>query len=352
MDADKSRYNMHKLMKLHEMDAFSAQKNAGTNSSYFTLLDDFLQFVPSASDELTAPSTGNENETNEFLRKIHELQKHLLVIGASTLLWEAEKVAEAAREGNSALCGERNGNFILKVKRLCASIEEARVDDADCSAMSDTTASTNSVAEDTDRPKTGGSEQEFAKLYSLIETFEMDAATAMIRDLRRFAYGNAIDVLLVDIYNDLTNFKHADAADHAGKLLALVREAKPEDEKKAKKKILAVDDVPDVLNMVKSVLQEEYAVYGVTNHTSALKFLANNSANLILLDIEMPDMSGFELLGIIRKIKACETTPVLFLTGSVTVENIIKSRQAGGNDFLKKPIDAQVLLSKIAQHME
>ena len=350
MDTDKSRYNMHKLMRLHEIDAFSAQKNAGMNSDYFILLDDFLQLAPSVSAELTAPSTSEE--VNDFLRKIHELQKHLLVIGASALLWDAEKVSEAAKAGDSALCGERNSNFIFKVNHLCTKIEEARINDAGDSAMSDTTADTNPVAGDTDLPKTEASRQEFEKLYSLIENFESDVATAMIRELRRFAYGNAIDALLGDIDNDLTHFEHDAAADHAGKLIALVREARPEGEKRVKKKILAVDDVPDILNMVKSVLKDEYAVYGVTNHTSALKFLANNSADLILLDIEMPDMSGFELLGIIRKIKAYETTPVLFLTGSVTVENIVKSRQAGGNDFLKKPIDAQVLLNKIAQHLE
>lgn len=61
------------------------------------------------------------------------------------------------------------------------------------------------------------------------------------------------------------------------------------------KKILAIDDVPDVLTTVKSVLSKRYTVYGVTNHKAALKFLTSNQADLILLDIEMPDMDGFAM---------------------------------------------------------
>ncbi len=111
-----------------------------------------------------------------------------------------------------------------------------------------------------------------------------------------------------------------------------------------------VKAVPDVLSTVKAVLRNTYAVYGLINHMAALKFLTSNSADLILLDIEMPDMNGFALLGIIRKIRAYESMPVIFLTGNASVENIKKAHSAGSNDFAPKPLEAKVLL-KPAMHL-
>ncbi len=352
-DDGQSLFSMHRLMKLTEIEAFSAQKNAGTKGEYFHLLDEFLKVVPSIVGDLVCPASGKE--VDAFLKKIHDVQKYLLAIGSSTLLWEGEKVAESARADDKTKCGDRTGHFVFKIKQLCARLESARIDSASHgSSSADTTVYTRPAGgEPSLLPKGEIRADVFEKLCALVENFEMDRAIGMLRALRQYTYSDAIDPLLVAIYNDLTHFDHDDAVTQAKVLVDLVREAKPGVEEKTgeKKKILAVDDVPDVLNMVKSILKESYAVYGVTNHMAALKFLTNNSADLILLDIEMPDMSGFELLGIIRKIKAYENTPVLFLTGSVTVENIVKSRQAGGNDFLKKPIDAQVLVAKVGKHL-
>ena len=113
------------------------------------------------------------------------------------------------------------------------------------------------------------------------------------------------------------------------------------------KRILAIDDVPDVLSTIKAVLQDSYTVFGVTNGMSAMKFLANNTADLILLDIEMPDMDGFTLLRIIRQMENYKKTPVVFLTGNASVEYIRTAIENGGNDFVKKPFEVHVLKEKI-----
>lgn len=342
-------YRMNRLMKYKEMEAFSAQKNAGSRGAYFDLLDEFTSSAPALITGMTVPA--GEKDLEEFLKRIYNLQRLLLAIGATALLWEAEKTAESARAGEKFKCEDKTRVLCERVKILCSKIDEARVESGggDTVAISSSDTSIVAVAPGENWPKAPIKPEMFRELCNQLENFETDDAMTLLRSLRGFTYNAAIDSALVAIHNALLRFDHDEAMTQCDRLLELANEAKNGAEKAAKKKILAVDDVPDVLNTVKSVLSEHYAVYGVTNHMAALKFLTNNSADLILLDIEMPDMDGFELLGIIRRIKAYETTPAIFLTGSVTVENIVKSRSAGGNDFIKKPIDAQVLLSKIGR---
>ncbi len=114
-----------------------------------------------------------------------------------------------------------------------------------------------------------------------------------------------------------------------------------------KKKILAVDDMPDILLTIKSILKIKYEVFAATNHMMALQVLAHKDPDLILLDIEMPDKDGFDILKLIRKIRGYEHTPVIFLTGSVNPGNVRRALASGGSDFIRKPVDPQVLLSKV-----
>ncbi len=118
-----------------------------------------------------------------------------------------------------------------------------------------------------------------------------------------------------------------------------------------RRKILAIDDMPDVLLTIRSFLKIKYEVFTATNHMTALQVLAHKDPDLILLDIEMPDKDGFDILRLIRKIRGYENTPVIFLTSNVTTDNIRRSRAMGGNDFIRKPIDSQVLLSRINKYL-
>ncbi len=350
MDKKKHYYLMNKLMNYTELDAFAARNKAGSNDAYFNILAEFTEVAPGILATLTAPE--GEEEPSLFLRRVNSLQKLLLGIGSPSLLWLAEKIAAAASSENKVKCEDELCNLAARVRVLCAKLDDAKADPGSGKEASGASASPAPPPPTAaTRPKAPVRPELFEKLNILIENFEFDDAIALLRSLLGFRYNQVVDSLLIAVYKDLAKFDYEGSAAQAKRLIEATRETSAETGKAAKKKILAVDDMPDVLNTVKAVLKDDYAVYGVTNHMAALKFLTNNSADLILLDIEMPDMNGFALLGIIRKIKAYENTPVVFLTGNVSVENIKKAHSAGANDFMKKPIDAQVLLPKIAKHL-
>jgi len=109
--------------------------------------------------------------------------------------------------------------------------------------------------------------------------------------------------------------------------------------KGGKKVILAVDDQPGILDTIKRLLNTQYEVYCMTSYTAALKFVEKNIPDLILLDIEMPDMNGIVLLRMLRDMKKLNDVPIIFLTGNSGMDDLQDVARNGGDGFITKPID-------------
>ncbi|MDR0324774.1 MAG: response regulator [Oscillospiraceae bacterium] len=112
--------------------------------------------------------------------------------------------------------------------------------------------------------------------------------------------------------------------------------------------ILAVDDAAFFLNRIKGFLQDTpYKLVCMTSATTALRFLESNKPNLFILDIDMPEMDGYELIKRIRQ--AGHTAPVIFLTGNATRDYVVKAIKAGAADFLVKPASREQVLDRIGK---
>lgn len=113
------------------------------------------------------------------------------------------------------------------------------------------------------------------------------------------------------------------------------------------KKIVAVDDSIIILKMLTKVLEEDYDLHAFSVGKRALKFLEEHTPDLIILDIDMPELSGYEMLKIIREKPHLKGVPVIFLTSNNDKEHVIRAAAGGANDYVVKPIDEKVLLNKI-----
>lgn len=114
--------------------------------------------------------------------------------------------------------------------------------------------------------------------------------------------------------------------------------------------ILAVDDVSLFLNTLKTVLQNSpYKFIGVSSGSDALRFIDKKTPDLFILDIEMPYMNGYELAKRIRALG--HTAPIIFLTANAAREYVIKAIQAGGVDFIVKPINNEQIMGKIEKYL-
>jgi DNA-binding NtrC family response regulator len=117
-----------------------------------------------------------------------------------------------------------------------------------------------------------------------------------------------------------------------------------------KGKILIVDDEAPLRELLKEVLQDDYTIVEAENGASLKKLLASDSADVVLLDLNLPDANGLDLLPLIKKSwPDCE---VVVLTGEATFEAAVQATKRGAYHFINKPFDTQALLVTIDRALE
>jgi CheY-like chemotaxis protein len=114
--------------------------------------------------------------------------------------------------------------------------------------------------------------------------------------------------------------------------------------------VLVAEDDRKTLRLVGQVIQHGgYRAALASNGVSAVKLLKSARPDLILLDLRMPRMDGFQLLELLKKYPTSEDIPVIVLTGSTALPDIDRALALGVEDFLIKPISPRRLLQKINQ---
>lgn len=114
-----------------------------------------------------------------------------------------------------------------------------------------------------------------------------------------------------------------------------------------KELILTVDDNAVILRHVQKLLGEEYRIAAAISGQTALGLVSRAQPVLILLDVNMPEMDGFETLERIRELPGGQSIPVIFLTGDDDAETESRCWAAGAVDFLTKPIIPTALIEKV-----
>lgn len=112
-------------------------------------------------------------------------------------------------------------------------------------------------------------------------------------------------------------------------------------------KILVVDDSPDNVFLIKTILEEEgYTISTAENGASALAQLEKSTCDLVLLDLMMPGMDGYEVTKRIRKNTALPFIPILLITAHDS-PNVARGLDLGADDFIRKPVTVDELLARV-----
>lgn len=112
--------------------------------------------------------------------------------------------------------------------------------------------------------------------------------------------------------------------------------------------IMTVDDNPVNNTLVKSQLMfKGYDVISATSGKEALEMIAEKHPDVVLLDIMMPDMSGYEVLEIIRDNPKTENLPVIMLSALANMEHHIEATMKGANGYLNKPLISNTLIDEL-----
>lgn len=120
-----------------------------------------------------------------------------------------------------------------------------------------------------------------------------------------------------------------------------------------KNKVLVVDDDPALLKMTAEILHDKYVVSCVKSGTDAIGLLSKDyMPDIILMDVDMPGLNGFETVTALREIENARNIPVVFLTGLTGTATELEGLSCGAVDYIAKPFVSEILLARMKVHVE
>ncbi|MEG3640375.1 diguanylate cyclase domain-containing protein [Magnetococcus sp. PR-3] len=117
-------------------------------------------------------------------------------------------------------------------------------------------------------------------------------------------------------------------------------------------RILIVDDVPSNIQIIRQVINPEHQVFFATNGPSALQLAKEKQPDLMLLDISMPEMDGFEVCRRLQRQEETSDIPVIFITALEDEADELKGLQLGAVDFITKPIRPAIVSQRVDNHLK
>jgi class 3 adenylate cyclase len=111
--------------------------------------------------------------------------------------------------------------------------------------------------------------------------------------------------------------------------------------------ILIVDDTPDTIRLISSILKGRYHVRVARSGQRGIELALQNEPGIILLDVEMPEMDGYETCRVLKDNEVTREIPVIFLTGRAAEEDERRGLEIGAADYITKPISPAILLARI-----
>ncbi len=359
------KYVVQQLLEIKGLDIALGMSKSGNRDAYFRSLDQFI----SSGLEFVEQYTEHELLTRQqkLLIDITKINPLLQKIGAREIIQNLDLLVEFIKSQNSDLAKSCLFESREKITMLHKKISSAREVEkepqkdnpqsgqSETKKYSDAIKEVNSGVEKADKIPGLLVIGMFDALIKNIDEFQLMQAAQRVEKLQKYHFTDDIDKLLNNIDYYLQNFDQSSAVIDARLLATIANEqgSLPMNKVSAnKQKVLAIDDNTGVLNTLRSMLKTEYDVFCIPDREAVFRFLSMQKPDIILLDIEMPQMDGFEMLGLIRNYHALKNVPVLFLTGNATVDHFNKAKLVGVNDFIRKPVDRATLLQKIEYHIK
>ncbi len=348
-------FSMFKLLKIEEFDAVNASKNFSDKNAYFACLATFTNESEFIIKTLNISNLDNgEFDFVQFEISMDRLLTLLADIGAISLAFGIENLNKHLQTKQFELYAKELAVVFSDIKKLRTKIIEAK-EPEEVITYKHQQNTQQPLPQMGQSPLQGGQmvsknkvaipKDVFERFYMLLENFEFGRAYEALKAIDYYSYNEEIDHSIKLVMWCLEAFDYDTAVVESNRLIELVHVA--QNQGSGKKRVLAIDDMPDALRNIKAMLRDEYTVFAMAECNAALQFLKSNTADIILLDIEMPEMDGFALLQLIRRLPGYSKVPVVFITGNTSADNLQKAIGLGAKDFIRKPVDIKVLREKL-----
>lgn len=118
-------------------------------------------------------------------------------------------------------------------------------------------------------------------------------------------------------------------------------------------RILVVEDQPEVLNLMVMILARAGCdVAGAQTGTEGLRLAENGKFDLITLDVDLPETSGFEICSRLKQHPQLRQTPIVFVSGRFADEDVRRGREVGATDYITKPFNVLTFVSRLLSHIK
>jgi putative two-component system response regulator len=117
-------------------------------------------------------------------------------------------------------------------------------------------------------------------------------------------------------------------------------------------RILVVDDAPENLMVMEAILAKDYSLKLFNDSSKALEYAFDNPPDLILLDVMMPKIDGFEVCRRLKANPKVSDVPVIFITSQTDIEDEERGFSVGASDFIHKPISAPIVTARVKTHIK
>jgi len=117
-------------------------------------------------------------------------------------------------------------------------------------------------------------------------------------------------------------------------------------------RILIVDDIPANIQLLAGILESDYEIFFATTGERALEIAAEKDIDLILLDIMMPEVDGYEVCRRLKADPSLQEIPVIFVTAKTQVDDELKGFDVGAVDYIVKPISPPIVQARVKIHLE
>ncbi|MFT4310696.1 MAG: response regulator transcription factor [Candidatus Woesearchaeota archaeon] len=118
-----------------------------------------------------------------------------------------------------------------------------------------------------------------------------------------------------------------------------------------KKKILVVDDEPHIVNLIKLTLEDDYEIIEAFSGMDALKLAKAKHPDMVILDLMMPNIDGFEVARQLRALQETKKTPIMILSAKSQITDKFKSINSGADDYMVKPFEPEELIRRVKQNL-
>lgn len=320
-----------------EIDFKQGISQTGSLSAYTDILRTYLR---STGERLGHLSGWAQSDQKRLLIEAHGLKSASAAICAAPFSHAAKQMEEQCKGGLFAEVNNALPAFLVHGHTVLREIEHFL----------------NNVSADNDITDNTLTAEMLDRLEEAFLNFDSENLKTLLILCAGSVCSNREQSLITQLQRNLEDYQYETS-------LELIRQYRAEAESKGlgsvcivaeseKKHIVIVDDNPVNLDLAETVLRTEYHLTKLISGEQLLKFLERVKPDMILLDIRMPGLDGYETLKVVRENPKWIDIPVIFLTGQSDILSEREGFRLGAKDFIVKPFDNIVMCSRIRSQME